>query len=76
MASSISTPEESVPEAIRVVSPGHLAFAIAMIALGVIGFVTGDFTQVWLRLPNLFYEKPLGAWVVADSYRVWGHPHR
>ena len=52
MASSISIPEESIPETIRIVSPGHLAFAIAMIALGVIGFVTRDFTQIWQPVPK------------------------
>ena len=52
MASSISITEEAIPDAVRIVSPGHLAFAIAMIALGVIGFVTRDFTQIWQPVPK------------------------
>src|SRR5690348_1192460 len=52
MASSISIPEESIPETIRIVSPGHAAYAIAMIALGIIGFATRDFTQVWQPVPK------------------------
>jgi uncharacterized membrane protein len=36
----------------RIVSPGHLAFALIFIALGIQGFVKGDFTQVWAPVPK------------------------
>ena len=52
MASTISIPDQSVPDSIRIASPGHAAFALAMIALGVIGFVTRNFTQVWQPVPK------------------------
>jgi len=52
MATTISVPDQSVRDSIRIASPGHLAFAIAMIVLGVIGFVTRDFTQIWQPVPK------------------------
>jgi len=36
----------------RIVSPGHAAFASVMIALGVAGLVKGRFMPVWAPVPN------------------------
>jgi len=42
----------SVRDSIRIVSPGHLAFTVTLIALGITGFVTRDFSQMWQPVPK------------------------
>ena len=37
---------------IRIASPGHAAFAATMIGLGVMGFVTRNFSQIWQPVPK------------------------
>jgi uncharacterized membrane protein len=36
----------------RIVSPGHAVFAITMIVLGAMGFVTRSFAPIWLPVPH------------------------
>jgi len=42
----------SVRDSIRIVSPGHAAFAVVLIALGIMGFVTREFSQMWQPVPK------------------------
>ena len=49
---SLTRSETSDEGAIRIASAGHAAFAIAMIALGVITLVTRELTAVWMPVPK------------------------
>lgn len=62
MATAVPIPDQTFRDSIRIASPGHVAFAVAMIGLGVIGFVTRDFTQVW---------QPVPKWVPARTALVY-----
>src|SRR5262245_55547340 len=49
----------------RIASPGHAAFAAIMIALGIVGFVKGDFTPIWVGVPKGFPVREAVAYLCA-----------
>ena len=55
----------SVRDSLRIESPGQVAFAAAMIGLGVMGLVTGRFTQIWQPVPKWVPERTVLAYLCA-----------
>lgn len=49
----------------RIASPGHAVFAVAMIALGIIGLITGGFVGVWGGVPESMPSREALAYIGA-----------
>ena len=50
---------------IRIASAGHAAFAITMVALGIMGLVTRDFTPIWPPVPEGLPGHAVLIWLCA-----------
>lgn len=47
----------------RILSPGHVLFAVAFIGVGILCFVTGGFTSVWQGAPRSLPHREILAYV-------------
>jgi len=50
---------------IRIASPGHAFFAVTMVAIGILGFIKGDFTSAWSGVPKGFPAREALAYLCA-----------
>jgi uncharacterized membrane protein len=57
---------------IRIASAGHAFFAVTMIAIGVLGFIKGDFTPIWSGVPKSFPAREALAYLCAFISLVSG----
>jgi len=64
--SSVPVPDRAEAHgAIGVAGVAHVVFAVTLIGLGLIGLISGDFTQVWKPIPKWLPAHELMAYVSA-----------
>lgn len=56
----------------RVVSVGQVVFALTMVGVGVLGWIRGDFVQIWQPVPEAFPARELLIWLCATISLVCG----
>lgn len=49
----------------RIVSVGHVIFALTMIGVGMLGLVQGDFVQIWQPVPKAYPAREAWVWLCA-----------
>lgn len=47
----------------RIMSVGHVVFALTMIGVGVLGLVQGDFVQIWQPVPKAWPAREVLVWL-------------
>lgn len=56
----------------RVISVGQAVFALTMVGVGVLGWIRGDFVQIWQPVPKAFPARDVLAWLCAAISMVCG----
>lgn len=49
----------------RIVSVGQVVFALTMVGVGILGWIRGDFVQIWQPVPKAFPAREVLIWLCA-----------